>query len=435
MSVQGNQVAIGIDNSPLVRGLSETFDRVQGSMDHMAGRIDSGMSRIAQGVAAAVTAIATKGAAQAIAAVGDIGDISEKVGIASSTFQELSFAVTVAGGSVKETASALKFFSLRMSEVKSGQGEFFQFLKKTAPELITQLRATQDTEGALRVMADTLARLGSEYDKNLVMTKAFGGASDNLMKVLKDGGNAFDKAREEAAKYGVVIGADMIAQADKADESLNRLSSVIGTTLKRELAELAPVIESVANWLAKLDLASRVKLSLGLDLSDTTAIERRLVALREELGKVKESSQITGFWSWLTDSSAGAFQVVARITGEIEKLEEMKRSKVPLELKGTFDGTAVEREVLTLKKQVESKPWKTTIVIDHVDKLDKLRERAEKASGDVLSAIRTAYERELSTFQKMLAEKKITEAEYLEARDQLNQVAAKKISDLSLIHI
>lgn len=438
MSVEGNYVAIGIDPTPLNRGLDQAHARVEQTMQSAAGVVDRGSSAIGQLFAGLLAGFSLHAVTKTIESIASIEDAAKKAGLSLASFQELAGAVAIAGGKVDQTTAALKRFSLGMAEVHARHGEFYEFLKKNVPELERELRATNSQEEALGVLSSALARLSTDQERALLSQKAFGAENEKLTGVLKGGVAALEEAKQKSRELGLVMSDELVANTAEADKALNTLAVTLKAKAYQAVAELIPEIKMLSDLLSQMPTLGDLKLQFGGTTKELGAIQRRFftlhneyVALKEELEKPPE---LRTWEEAIRNATGGAARRYATVQAELVKLRDeldkfAMKNKAPEDTGSqVFDEQKITDDVLRIKRAVEGmKPWQVKIDFTVADKLDKLRERAFKANGEFLDQVRAQMERELREFDRLLRDKKISEADYLAARETLNAEAGAKI--------
>ena len=182
---------------------------------------------------------------KSIEAATAISDLSDNIGIETGLLQELSFAAEQAGVSQIDLNSSLLRFNRRLSEANAGNEGF----KKSYDELGISIK---DANGNLRTadevlfdVADGIKALGNESDQARVLFNLFGDSGFKLVNLFKGGSAELQKFQKQARDLGLVIGKDLIKNADDAGEKFDILSRTLSTQVTTAVLNLAPEIQSL----------------------------------------------------------------------------------------------------------------------------------------------------------------------------------------------
>lgn len=219
-----------------------------------------------KGIAMAAASIAGVGAMGGLAGIGGIlknfaerGDniakMAARLGMSVEAYQEYGHAAKEADIDQEQFDKGLGKLTLGIADVASGKNK----------ELTALFRhmgvSARDANGRLKSTADLLPDIADAFkntkDPTLRMAMAvalFGEKNTQMIDLLAQGSGALAKSREEARKYGLVLTAQQIADAQALDDgykhvtmSLQGLSDAIGGKLA---PVVAPLLQSFADWVA-----------------------------------------------------------------------------------------------------------------------------------------------------------------------------------------
>ncbi len=177
-----------------------------------------------------------------------IGKTARSIGISTDALQELRFAASQSGIAMEAFDSGLIGFSKRVGEARSGTGTLITLLKKLDPALLTNVQAATDVDEAFKLIVKSASEMGNNLDRNALLAAAFGRTMGVAMVNMIDGGiKKINELRQTARDLGLVLAEDLILNAEKTTDELDKLGRVIGIRVNAALLELAPLILSVAS--------------------------------------------------------------------------------------------------------------------------------------------------------------------------------------------
>jgi hypothetical protein len=303
----------------------------------------TGISLATAGITTAAAALAagflvlTKNAIDNAAA---LGDVSDKIGLGVEALQEYRFAADQAGVSQQTLDLALQRASRRIGEAAQGTGE----LKDT---LLQYDIAVRDAEGRQRALtdvlddyADAIQNAESDQERLRLAFKAFDSEGAALVNLFRDGSEGIETMRQEARNLGLVLDESMVRQAGRANDALDRMRDILGTSLQRVLISLAPTVEQIGIAFAEaapaiVDAANAlVKFFGGVELLGLEALNRELEALQERARVLQEEEDRFGKQR-IKDGGVRNKQAIDGVNAEIAAVERLiETRKKELEVRG-----------------------------------------------------------------------------------------------------
>jgi hypothetical protein len=218
---------------------------------------------------AAMTAIVTGGASQAVRAMADIDREARRAGVSVTAFQELKFVSDQTRIEVDAMIDGLKELSLRADEfIETGAGpaeEAFRRLGYGASDLKTRLEEPDE------LLLDIIGRM-EQLDSAAqirIADEVFGGsAGERFVELITYGEDGLRRMRDQAHQFGTVMDEEAIAKAAQLDAEFARVTATIGSAVKQGLLPLA---EEVVEMLERLR-----------EWREEQASDRQLAELAEE---------------------------------------------------------------------------------------------------------------------------------------------------------
>lgn len=251
----------------------------------------AGLAAIASGVATAFAAIvavmalattyAFKFSFEAMRMADDLGKAATNIGVSTNALQEWRFVAQRTGADAADADRALDGFAEKLAKATAGTSKeavrAFSFIGMDR----TELAAFKSTEEALDTVTDRIKALKNEADRAAV-SEALG--LGPLSAALRDTETDVAALRDEAHALGVVMDAEMIRRASKAQGEFDTLASIIDVQLKSAFIDLAPVILNVIQLVARLasDLASALDQFRSLENKTTRGLQSERLSMTQE---------------------------------------------------------------------------------------------------------------------------------------------------------
>lgn len=222
---------IALDEKEFSRGLSRARSSLAG--------FSKGFGALLGGAAGAIGIRELDQLATAAVKMGDeIGKAAKTAGIGADALQEYRHAAELAGNTQKQFDDAVARFNRRLGEGRNGNKAYADTFRQIG------VTATDTNEKALAKTFDHLAAIKDEARRTSVATKVFGDDARRMALLVKDGAGALAAARKEARDLGLVIGGDLVAKAEKAQDRL----TILENQLKNRTA--VAVLENVEGFTA-----------------------------------------------------------------------------------------------------------------------------------------------------------------------------------------
>lgn len=244
------------------------------------------------GIAAGAATAAVAFTKMSLQAADTIGKVAATAGVTTDTLQEMRHAASLSGISFDDLDKGMQSFNKRLGELKAGTGSLYTFLNKTDKALIDQLKTTRSTDDALDLMFKSMEKVTDESQRAALAASAFGRSGQRITIMTE----SYEKLRKEARDLGLVIDADLIKNAEAANDKLDTLSRVISTQLTSAVLELAPAIQTIAQ--AMIDITPGLNWILGgssrfdKKIQELNAISKEyqdLIALQKEWKDIEQT--------------------------------------------------------------------------------------------------------------------------------------------------
>lgn len=202
------------------------FKRLRGAVGNVATQLGALTRRAA--LLGGVVAFAAGRAITSFIGLGDqVAKTAAAIGISSEALQEWRFAADRMGVSSDVTDKSLIRMGRTLGELKLGTGALYTILKKNAPALLEQFKATQTTEEGLALLTKTMSELENQGVKLALAQAALGRGGTLMAKLLTAGSDEIEKLRQRARDLGLVMSDETAAAAEDAQDQLTNLRAVV----------------------------------------------------------------------------------------------------------------------------------------------------------------------------------------------------------------
>lgn len=243
-------VKLEAESSKLTTELQKANQKLS-SFERGAKRSASAVKGIFAGLVAGFSIDALVGGIRnATDSLSKIADQADKLGLTTDALQELRFAAEQAGVKVESFDIGFQRFTRRAADAAAGNEALAKTFRDFNIELTGQDGRLKTNEALFLEFADAIKASDDQGKRILKTFQLLDTEGVDLVRLLQQGSGAVEGFRDRARSMGAVIDADLIQRSREADRQLDALSRVIGAQLKPALAELAPVLVSVAESFA-----------------------------------------------------------------------------------------------------------------------------------------------------------------------------------------
>ena len=348
----------------LVVSLSANIAQFQQSMDKASYLAEKNFNKIqsaAKTAAAAVTVyLSLNQVKDSIKSQLDYADqlakTSQKVGVATETLSAYAYAAELAGVNFEQLQKSLIFLSKGSVDAARGMGEAKDAFDAMGITVKNTNGTVKSNEQLLEEVADKFAQYRDGAEKTAIAVKIFGKAGADMIPLLNGGSAAIKEAREEAEKFGLIIGSDFAKRAEVVNDNFTRLKRA-GDGFALMLAE---------TLLPKLERLTKV-----------------MVEATKEGGLLY--GMFVGFGGVIAEAfSEEQIQKVARLKKEIAELTQ--KIADPYERFGKLSIPISAWEIENTKKVLENRKAELNVLIDSIKKRDEEKNKQKKTDGDKKAA-------------------------------------------------
>lgn len=254
MALGGLVVRLALEYAQYVKGLDKSSQEalsfgknVQDAMDKAKRATGDFVGGVVTGIAGAVASYQSiqaviTGVSNAINRLDALNDMSQRIGIATGTLQELAYAGQFADVSLETIATGAKKLSQSMLEAATGGKEQTAMFKAMGVQVKSADGTLRDITDVLGDVSEVFAGMDDGPLKTALAMKVFGKSGADLIPMLNGGKESLEKFRLEAEKFGLVVGQDVIEASGAFNDNIDRMGKVIEGTFNALAQGTLPVL-------------------------------------------------------------------------------------------------------------------------------------------------------------------------------------------------
>lgn len=160
-------------------------------------------------------------------------DVADKLGVTTTQLQELHFAADQTGVDIAGMNAALSFFARQVGIASTGTGDLYDLLKANNVALRDQQGHMRPLIELFRDYADLVKNAKSDTDRNVLATRGFGRANDDLINTLREGRKGLQDFADEAKRAGAILGdEDQLRRIADLDDRWAKFARTMETQVK-----------------------------------------------------------------------------------------------------------------------------------------------------------------------------------------------------------
>lgn len=225
--------------------VTSRFSKVEGVF------LGLGRTLAAAGIGVAIQQIASH-TLDAVAALADLNDQADQLGISAEKIQELGVAALQNGSDIETMNSSLEQFTRRLGEAQAGSGSLLDVMNQYGVAVKDSAGKNRATIDVLNDLSDVLASVEDKTVQAQIASDAFGKAGAKLVVVLSQGADGLKKMGDEARSSGLIIDQALIDKASKFDDAWKNATYAGGVYFKTFAVEALSAADDVFQGYADL---------------------------------------------------------------------------------------------------------------------------------------------------------------------------------------
>lgn len=242
------RVTLGLDSAQFEAGTKRAravAKRDVGQIQQILGGVKTAFA----GLATAATVAAFAGAAKrALDFAGGLGELAQQAGVSTRALQEYAAIGVEVGLTNDDVVSSFARLSKTIGQAQDGDKK----ASETFRQLGIDVRGLTAEEAMPKLIA-AFERIKSPTDQARVAADLFGRtAGAKLLPLLNMTSEGFEKARQSAHDFGLVLSEDAIKSADAASDALAKLNKVVEVNFAAAMSTGADGTAAFADELSRM---------------------------------------------------------------------------------------------------------------------------------------------------------------------------------------
>jgi hypothetical protein len=244
----------------------------------------------------------------------NLGDTAERLGVEVNFLSQMRGAAKRNGAEIEALDSSLGSFNKTVGQAKAGTGRFASFLKKVDPIMLRQVKATSSAEGALDLLADAMAKLHGQTDKQTALAVA-AGIDPSLIPMLQKGSSALAQLRGQVGKSTGSL-TESVKIAGEVDAAWHDMTDAFTGVKASLLQGIGPAFIGLTERAREFFTENREKIAAwAREFGEK--LPERLARLGASLTRIKDEAimPVVRAIGWIVDKLGGAESAVKILIG------------------------------------------------------------------------------------------------------------------------
>ncbi len=243
--------SILVDNEEANKSISATDKKAEG----LAGKLKSVIGTAAKVGAGIAAGVGAAGAAmfgmanKASEATSRINDLSEKIGITKTAFQEWDFVANQVGANVEGLQMSVKTLSKAAYEASQGVATYSDSFDELGVSVTNADGSLKDQETLLNETIAALAGVEDKTKRTAIASELLGRSATDLAPILNMGAEELEGMKTKAHELGIVLSDEAIDAGDNFGDTLDALKASVGAVGTQIGVSFMPILQSLMDWI------------------------------------------------------------------------------------------------------------------------------------------------------------------------------------------
>ena len=218
-------------------------------INRVTGRISQGLGKFLRRgaiVGAGAVGLLFHGINKTAEAMDALAKKTRAINFPIEQFQEFRFVAEQSGVSAELFDKSMIKFTKTVGEAKAGYGTMLTALKKTNPQLLKQLKNTDDVSKAFELYLGAIRNTPGAMNKAALATAGFGRSGTTMINMAALGAEQLEKLRAQMRKNGIVT-AEQARRAEEYNDMMNRLGLTVKGFAVDVISPLLPKLTDLAD--------------------------------------------------------------------------------------------------------------------------------------------------------------------------------------------
>lgn len=242
--------------SVFLKGGDETNKQLD-QIDQKAEKTGGTFGKIAGGVAKAGALVAGAAVAVGTAVLGfatksseassRVNDMSTKLGISKTAFQEYDYVMKMVGGSAESLQAGIKTLSNQAVTATEGINESSKAFEELGITVTDTQGNMKSQEQLLNETIKALSGMEDETRRTALGSQLLGKSAMELTPILAMGAEEFENTKKKAHELGLVLSDEAIGAGDEFGDTMETLKLTVGSLMTQAITPLLPILNDLMN--------------------------------------------------------------------------------------------------------------------------------------------------------------------------------------------
>lgn len=203
------------------------------------------LARVISGVLVAAAGVVSVQVTRTINDMDRLAKSAQAIGLTVEQLTALEFAASLSGVSNEQLATSMMRLSRSMADAARDTGVAKDAFKALGIEATNTDGSLRDSEAVMKDIADRFAGMEDGAQKTALAMDIFGRSGAALIPLLNQGADGINAMQLEAAQLGLVIDTQTARAAERFNDDLTRMGSVMTGVWRQMTAELLPALNTL----------------------------------------------------------------------------------------------------------------------------------------------------------------------------------------------
>lgn len=266
--------------------------------------------------------------------IDDLKTSSENIGTSAETAQALRALGIELDVTFETIEKGLNKLQVGSAEAANGQGNLFNALRKTNPEILATIAAAQTQEDRWDALSRAISGTDDQLQKVAIAKAAFGKEGAKFVRLLDGEDKTIQSLTNRYRELGVILEEDLVTAVGEADQRIQLANARMEANATRANAAWIPAVEALST--AWADLNVNVGTFFDTILNDQgdrqfQTITKNLKDINEEIAALEKTggtSSISNFLFGVQDDGGKSLQALKDKRALLELDLEIRRQQV-----------------------------------------------------------------------------------------------------------
>jgi len=322
---------------------------------------------------------------QSIDAADQVNELSQKINVNAESLQKWGFAASVSGGSMEDTATAIKKLSVNISEAASGSDSAKAKFDAIGVSFLDSSGKIRTADSVMLDISDRFQSTANDANKTAIAIDLFGKSGTSMIPVLNEGSASLQEMMQQAQDLGLVMSQESLTAADNFNDSLTTLVGVSRGYANHIAEALLPTLNTLTGYLISTATESEDTSEKFLVLNNTikilTSTAIGVAAAFDIVGK-RLGAAMASIAAIAEGEFSKSVDIINMANEDAVKIMETASSKIDKVWSGAYEN--IGKKAVEVEKKV--KPSIINVSAAH----DNLSKSVSKSSGHVDKAAQAA---------------------------------------------